>query len=126
MPITSISVLDMAHIMTDHVRLDQKESFARNKGVFNPNWLFTIDENFENALGKIAKYVVDNGEGAPTEGAAVINSMDYYYNYNKKTGFEGIDADGDILWYKGVVVRGLLSSDVLSVKTMFPKGTLKF
>jgi hypothetical protein len=116
----------MAHIMANHVRLDQKESFAKNKGVFNPNWLFTVDENFEKALEKIAKYVVDNGEGAATEGAAEFNCRDYYYNYNKKTGFQGINTDGDISWYKGVVVRGLLESDVLSVKTMFPKGTLRF
>lgn len=126
MPITVISRLDLDHILNNHVRLDLKESFNQNKGVFNPNWLFTIDANFENALGKIAKHVVDNGDSAPTEGAIDLTSHDYYLNFNKKTGFQGTNAEGDILWYKGVVVRGLLNQDVLTVKTMFPRGVLKF
>jgi hypothetical protein len=126
MPHTEISALDMAHILTNHVRLCERESFSQNKGVFNPNWLFTIDGNFEQALRSIAQHVVDSGEKAPTEGAVVTNSMDYYYNFNKKTGFQGIDIGGNIVWYKGVVVRGLLDEESLTVKTMFPKSLLKF
>lgn len=125
MPITVISRSDLDHILVDHVRLDPKESFSRNKGVFNPNWLFVIDANFENALGKIAKEVVDHGDSAPTENAVDMNVHDYYLNFNKKTGFQGTNAEGDITWYKGVVVRGVLGGDVLTVKTMFPKGVLK-
>ncbi|GAA0370741.1 hypothetical protein GCM10009092_38810 [Bowmanella denitrificans] len=126
MPTAKISQQDMAHILTEHVRLDQRESWERNKGVFNPNWLWVIDSDFTKALMEIADEVCTLGVGANTQHAVDITSWDYYYNFNKKTGYQSIDQELNIKWFKGVVVRGNLDNDTIHVRTMFPKGTLDF
>jgi hypothetical protein len=112
----------LQHIVDNHVNLSQDESLEQNKSVINQNWLSGIDQSTTKALGKVAAFVFENGVSAPTSGANDPSYYDYYYNYNKKVGWQ--ETDDGIVWLKGVVVRGKMGNSVFNVQTMFPRGKL--
>lgn len=115
---------DVDHVLQDHVRLSEQESWNTGKGVFNVNWLFTVNADQKTALRQIANAVVHGGDGAPTENSYDPSSYDFYLNFNKKTGWQTVDNRLNIRWYKGVVVRCRRDDDLITVTTMFPKGWL--
>lgn len=119
-------IVDVDHIIEQHVKVSDQESWDNNKGVFNANWLFVIDEDQKKAVEKVALFVVQNGDSAPTANAVDDEMYDFYLNFDKKTGWQSMDEALNIIWYKGVVARVKVTDDNYHVKTMFPKSVLRF